>query len=148
MESFLQGQDGKNLPVVRKCDMLKQYCEFMDIVFRYQAELKDTPTTDEQKTCYEKAIREAISKGILVDYLTRKGTAVINMFTDEYDYELDMQVKAEEAFDKGAQQKAIEGAINLLKMNILSPEQIAQAQDLPLEKVLELQKEIAVKDKE
>ena len=130
------------MPVVRKCDMLKQYCEFMDIVFRYQAELKDTPTTDEQKTCYEKAIREAISNGILVDYLTRKGTAVINMLTDEYDYNLDIQVKKEEAFQQGTQQKAIEAAINLLKMKLGTPEQIAQAQGLPLKKVLELQKEI------
>ena len=139
------GDEGKNLPVVQKCDMLRQYCEFMDIVFRYQAELKETPTKDEQKTCYEKAIREAISKGILVDYLTRKGTAVINMFTDEYDYELDMQVKAEEAYEKGAQQKAVEAAINLLKMNKLSPEEIAQVQGLTLEQVLELQKTITVK---
>ena len=44
--------------------------------------------------------------------------------------------------EEGALQKAIEAAINLLKMEILSPEQIAQAQGLPLEKVLELQKEI------
>ena len=143
------GQEGKNLPVVRKCDMLKQYCEFMEIVFRYQAELKETPTTDEQKTCYEKAIREAISNGILVDYLTRKGTAVINMLTDEYNYDLDMQVKQEEAFQQGAlqgaQQQAIEAATNLLRMEILSPEQIAQAQDLPLEKVFELQKSLATK---
>ena len=50
--------------------------------------------------------------------------------------------------EEGALQKAIEAAINLLKMEILSPEQIAQAQDLPLEKVLELQKELTVKDKE
>ena len=44
--------------------------------------------------------------------------------------------------EAGAQQKAVEAATNLLKMKILSPEQIANAEDLPLEKVLELQKEI------
>lgn len=33
-------------------------------------------------------------------------------------------------------------------MKLGTPEQIAQAQGLPLEKVLELQKEITVKDKE
>ena len=44
--------------------------------------------------------------------------------------------------EEGAQQKAIEAAINLLKMEILSPEQIAQAQGLPLEKVLELKKNL------
>ena len=54
----------------------------------------------------------------------------------------------EEGEQLGAQKKAIEAAINLLKMKILSPEQIAQAQGLPLEKVLELQKELTVKDKE
>ena len=46
--------------------------------------------------------------------------------------------------EEGALQKAIEAAINLLKMEILSPEQIAQAQGIPLEKVLELQKNITV----
>ena len=49
-----------------------------------------------------------------------------------------------EAFQEGAQQKAIEAAINLLKMDKLSPEEISQTLSLPLEKVLELQKEIAV----
>ena len=44
----------QNLPVVQKCDILKQYCEFMEIVFRYQAELKETPTTDEQNTQWRK----------------------------------------------------------------------------------------------
>ena len=42
------------------------------------------------------------------------------------------------------EQKAIEAAQNLLRMNVLTPEQIAQAQGLPLEKVLELQKVLAV----
>ena len=49
-----------------------------------------------------------------------------------------------EALQEGAQQKAIEAAINLLKMDKLSPEEISQTLSLPLEKVLELQKEIAV----
>ena len=134
------GDEGKNLPVVQKCDMLRQYCEFMDIVFRYQAELKETPTKDEQKTCYERAIREAISKNILVDYLTRKGTAVINMFTDEYDYNLDMQAKMEDA----ALRKAVENAKTMLS-DELPPEKVSLYSGLPLEQVLELQKQITVK---
>ena len=47
-------------------------------------------------------------------------------------------------FEDGMQQKAIEAATNLLKMKLGTPEQIAQAQGLPLEKVLELQKSISV----
>ncbi len=67
------------------------------------------------------------------------------MLCAKYDYKMDIAVKQEEAFEdgleKGAQQKAIEAAKNLLKMNILSPSQIAQAEGLKLEQVLELQKQ-------
>ena len=112
------GKEGENLPVVQKCDILKQYCEFMEIVFHHQAELKEQPTNEEMQGCYEKAIKEAISKGILLDYLTRKGTEVRNMFIGEYDYDLDMQVKAEEAREEGLaegqQQQAIETAKKML----------------------------------
>ncbi len=48
-------------------------------------------------------------------------------------------------FENGKEAKAIEAAINLLKMNKLSPDEIAQAQGLPLEKVLELQQQLLVK---
>ncbi|MCR4626168.1 MAG: hypothetical protein K5640_00800, partial [Treponema sp.] len=90
---------------------------------------------------YEKAINEAISRGILADYLTRKGTEVKNMFIGEYDYELDMQVKAEEAredgIEEGRNEKAIEDASEFLKENI-SPEIIAKCVKLPLEKIQQL----------
>lgn len=102
---------------------------------------KSSPTTDEQKTCYEKALREAISKGILVDYLTRKGTAVINMLTNEYEYEVDIQTKTEEAREeglaKGQQQKAIEAALTLIKEYKEVPEIAAKKMNAPLDKVLE-----------
>ena len=44
---------------------------------------------------------------------------------------------------KGAQEKALEAATNLLKMNVLTTEQIAQAQGLSIDQVLELQKGLA-----
>ncbi len=49
----------------------------------------------------------------------------------------------EEGYKEGAEQKAIETAKNLLKMNLGTPEQIAQAEGLPLEQVLKLQKELS-----
>ena len=49
----------------------------------------------------------------------------------------------EEGIAEGQMQKAIEAAENLLKKKV-SPEIIADCVGLPLEKVLELQKEIAV----
>ena len=74
-----------------------------------------------------------------------KRRQVANMLCAEYSYKTDIAVKKEEAFKEGvaegAQQKA---ATNLLRMKVGTPEQIAQAQGLPLEKVLELQKSITV----
>ncbi len=55
-----------------------------------------------------------------------------------HDFDI-MEEAKEEGILQGAQQQAIQAAINLLKMQVLSPEQIAQAQGLPVEKVLELQ---------
>ena len=48
-------------------------------------------------------------------------------------------------FEAGAQQKAVEAAEQLIKMNILSAEQIATAVNLPLEQVLELKEKVSVK---
>ncbi len=72
------------------------------------------------------------------------------MLCAKYDYKMDIAVKQEEAREdgiaigikQGAHQKAIEASINLLKMGVLSPEQIAQAQGLSVEKVLELQQQL------
>ena len=65
------------------------------------------------------------------------------MFLDPYDYDTDIEVQREEAREEGAEQKAIEAAQNLLREGD-SLEKIARCTGLPLEKVLELQKELAV----
>ncbi len=49
-----------------------------------------------------------------------------------------------EGITQGSQQKAIETATNLLKLDTLSAEQISNAVNLPLEQVLELKKQITV----
>ena len=47
--------------------------------------------------------------------------------------------------EKGRNEKAVEAAEQLIKMNILSAEQIATAVNLPLEQVLELKEKVSVK---
>ena len=66
------------------------------------------------------------------------------MLCAKYDYKMDIAVKKEEAFQDGMEAKAIEAAENFLKMNIATPEQIAEGTGLPLDKVLELKKKVAV----
>ena len=131
----IRNKGEENLPVVQKCDILKQYCEFVEIVERCKTELKDYPDDKGMDNWYDKAIEEAISKNILADYLTRNGTEVRNMLQAEYDYDLDMKVKAEEA----REEKAIETASNMLKKKYPTSD-ISEITGLPLEKILELQK--------
>lgn len=127
------------LPVTKNCDILKQYCQFVELV-------EQNYNRKNLQRGFRKAIDQAIKKGILSEYLDRKNREVTNMLCAKYDYKMDIAVKQEEAREDGIligkQEKAIETATNLLKMNMISCEQIAQAVNLPLEKVLELKENL------
>lgn len=153
------GKEEVTLPIIQKCDILKQYCEFIATVFEKKASLKPDCTNEEANEALEQAINECIKKDILSDYLIRKSTEVRNMFFGEYSYEEDIAAQREEAreegieegieqgieqgiqqgLEQGAQQQAIETAINMLKKKKYSVEEIAEITSLSLEKVLELQ---------
>ena len=96
----------------------------------------------------EKALDYAIEKGFLEGFFKIHKAEVIGMCLTEFDEEEAKRVWHEDGYTEGltegAQKKAEEAAINLIKMNILSPEQIAQALGLPLEIILELKKSITV----
>ena len=47
--------------------------------------------------------------------------------------------------EEGRNEKAVEAAEKLIKMNILTVEQIAEAQGLTVEQVLELKEKVSVK---
>ena len=50
-----------------------------------------------------------MEKGILADYVMRKGSEVVNMLLDEYDYETDIEVQREEAREQGRAEGREEG---------------------------------------
>ena len=79
--------------MLEKCPILKEYGQFIDTIRKYQDE------GDED--AYEHAIKECIRQGILADYLTKRGSEVVNMLVAEYDYEMDIEVQREEAFEEG-----------------------------------------------
>ena len=87
--------------ILEKCQVLKEYSQFMEIVQNYQISGEEEP--------YKKAIKECIEKGILADYLMRKGSEVVNMLLDEYDYETDIEVQREEAREEGRKEGREEG---------------------------------------
>ncbi len=77
--------------ILGKYKILWEYSVFIDTVRKYSNE----------KDAIKKAINECIEKGILADYLRRKGSEVRNMLIAEYSYEKDIQVKQEEAKQEG-----------------------------------------------
>ena len=87
--------------VPEKCPILKEYGQFIDTIRKYQDE------GDED--AYEHAIKECIRQGILADCLTKRGSEVVNMLVAEYDYEMDIEVQREEAFEEGERLGRMEG---------------------------------------
>ena len=147
----------KENPILKRCEALKQYSEFIEQVRSNIENGIPEPFTS--------AIKEAIKKGFLSDYLNRKSTEVQNMLLAEYDYDTDIAVQRKEAFDdgilqgrnegiaigeklgeergislgitQGAYQKAVETAKNALSMK-LTLEQIASLTGLSVEVIQDL----------
>ena len=129
----------KENPVLNRCEALKEYSEFMEQVrFNVENEIPEALTV---------AIKQSIKQGFLSEYLSRKSTEVENMLLTEYDYDTDIAVQRQEAYEdgmeqgiqQGSQQKAIETAKNLLTMS-LSVENIAKATGLSVEEIQALAK--------
>ena len=132
------------LPISRSCDILKEYCQFIEIV-------EHTYNERFPKSSFKKAIEKAISQGILADYLDRKSREVINMLCAKYDYKMDIAVKQEEAYEDGmnagVHKNAVENAKNFLKEGI-PVETIARCVGLPLEEVQTLADELHAQEKQ
>ena len=77
--------------ILDKCGILREYSQFISMVRKYS----------DEESAIKKAIKECIEKGILADYLKRKGSEVENMLIAEYSYEEDMQVKLQEGIWQG-----------------------------------------------
>ena len=128
----------KENQVLKHCEVLEQYSEFVNLV-RYSI---STGVEDPFKA----AIEAAIKTHVLSDYLERKATEVRNMILTEYDYDTDIAVQREEAYEegisKGAEQTRIETAKKML-CDRLSVESVAKYTGLPLETVDQLAKELS-----
>ena len=136
-------------PVVHSCTDLEQYTQFLELIEEAKAANHKHPL--------KLAIQEAVRRNILRDYLERKGGEVLSILMTEYDYATDMAVLKEEAYEdglfvgreegisigleRGAYEKALETARSMLSEG-LAPQMVARCTDLPLETVLELEREV------
>ena len=130
---------------MKRCEALKEYSEFIEQV-RYNIE-------NDVHEPFTTAIKEAIKKGFLSDYLNRKSTEVQNMLLAEYDYDTDIAVQRKEAFEdgiaigekrgisiglsQGAQQAKLETAKTLLTFGD-SIEKISKVTGLSIEEIEKL----------
>ena len=89
--------------ILERCRVLKEYSIFIDTIRKYQDADVDEP--------YRKAIEECIEKDILADYLRKKGSEVVNMLMSEYNYEQDIEVQREEAYEEGKKSGLAEGRL-------------------------------------
>lgn len=107
--------------ILERCPILNEYSQFIQTIRKYQDSHEERP--------YKKAIQECMEKGILEEYLMRRGSEVENMLLAEYDYDMDIAVQREEAEEEGIEKGRIESrreiACNLVAKK-MSVEEIAQ----------------------
>ena len=120
----------ENHTILSKCKILKEYSDFIEIIRKYEAQ--------NSEEAYKEAIKECIQKGILVDYLRKKGSEVINMLMSEYDYNLDIETQREEAEEIGGRKMVY----RLVEEGVLKLEQGATTLNISVE---ELKKEMVEK---
>ena len=96
------------------------------------------------KDAVNEAVEWAIKENLLNGFFKLQKEEILAVSLTEFDAEAVYRDWKNEGIEIGTLQKAIEATKNLLQMKIGTPEQISQAIGLPLEKVLELQKEVSV----
>ena len=134
--------------LLAKCEILREYSMFIGTIRKY---------ADSEEGAIKKAIQECMEKGILTEYLKRKGSEVRNMLIAEYSYEKDIQIKQQEArqegwdkgWDKGWDEGWDEGILlsgkilgELRKNSLITNEQIAERIGCPLETVEEIRRKL------
>ena len=134
-----------NESLVKKCKPLYDYVRLVGRIFANQS----------QKMEIGQAVREAVEwaceQDLLDGFVREQKENIMGMCLTEFNEEIAIRnwrqdgiiEGREQGITEGSQAKAVEAARNFLAMNVLTPEQIAQGTGLPLEQVLELQKELA-----
>ena len=87
--------------ILEKCPVLGEYSQFVEVVRMHQR-------TGEENAL-QNAVDECIDRGILSEYLRKKGSEALNMLIAEYDYDMDIKVQREEAKEEGIEQGIEQG---------------------------------------
>ena len=120
--------------MLERCPVMKEYSLFIETIRKYQ------DAGDEN--AYEMAIKECIERGILAEYLKKKGSEVINMLKAEYDYEMDIEVQREEAYEEGKaegkEEANLKAICNMIRFGVPEQEILTEYTKEELEKAKKL----------
>lgn len=83
----------KQHPILNKCPVLRDYSFLVEETRNYGGD----------KEALTKAVKACLDRGILVDYLLRKGKRAVNMLFAEYDYDTDIAVQRQEAAEEAVE---------------------------------------------
>ena len=121
--------------------VLQKKCKPLYHYVRYVARIKRNKKKGLQpKEAISEAVDWAIKKKLLNGFFKLQKEEVLAMSLTEFNAEEVTQ----EFIEEGREQKALEDAENLLKLNKLTEEEIAQTIGIPLEQVLKLKNKIPV----
>jgi hypothetical protein len=133
---------GHNQKILERCATLDSYSVFIGKVREHQ---KAGLTLAES---VKNAVKYCIDRNILRGFFETNSSEVFNMLTDEWNWEEYKEVALEEAREEGIEQGIEQGreqvertARNLLAMG-MAIDDIAQATELPVEKVYALASEV------
>jgi len=132
---------GKNESLVKSCKAMYDYVRLVGkISDNKKAGMKIQRAVSE-------AVDWAIEENFLEGFVREQKEEIIGMYLTEFNEESAIrgwrQDGIEEGREEGREEKAVEDARNMLKMNVGTTKQVSQITGLPLDKVLELQKELA-----
>ncbi len=126
---------GRNPALQKRCKALYDYSSFIANVRKRILDDHQDPNE-----AIMAAVDDAINDRLLDDLFKEQKQGVLGKMFEEFDREIYEKTIRNEGREEGAQQKAIEAAKNLLRLNTLSFEQIADSLGLPVETVEEIAK--------
>ncbi|MCR5147873.1 MAG: Rpn family recombination-promoting nuclease/putative transposase [Eubacterium sp.] len=102
--------NGRDNELLKECPILYEYSQLIQMI----RDMKEAGVTD----YFSKAINECINAGILADYLSERRSEVYNMLIAEYDYDTDMRVNREEAWEDGLEEGILQERLNYIRRKL------------------------------
>jgi hypothetical protein len=121
---------GSNPAIEERSPIIAEYGEFVAI----SREFRKTMSDDEAIAC---TLEECIKRGILKEFLEEHKEEVMGMLKNEWSHDLELEAREDYGAERGAKQKALEIAKNLLD-NGMDVDTTAKLTGLTIDDVLHL----------